>query len=322
MVLMLAIPSFALAFTAQGGESVIVSTPISDDLYVAGNRVSVQSSIIGDLIMGGADISSEKNISQGVLAAGGNLDIGGSIGDDLRAAGGNIRIHSSITGDAVVAGGNIDIRKEATIGKDLVVVAGNIYLDGTVNGKAQITGGKVYLNGTIAKDVRITAQEIIVGSGAQIRGNLVYESTKLNPTLENIVSGTKQFIQSPLRTKNLGDFRTKTLKILFSYILLKILFLTVFGWLLYTFMEKYIHETSDILTKAPWVSLFTGISVFILVPITALLLVFTIIGIPVAMLMMAVLCFLFLFYELIGTVIWTSWTLDRYIERKEEFMME
>lgn len=251
------------------------------------------------------------------MAAGANLDFGGRIGDDLRTAGGNIRIRSTIVGDAIIAGGNVDIRKEATIGKDLVVMAGNVYLDGTVNGKAQITAGKLYLNSVITKDVRITAQDVIVGSGAQIRGNLIYESTKVNPALENIVSGTKQFIQSPVKTKNLGDFRTNVLKILFSYILLKILFLTLFGWLLYTFMEKYIHEASDILTKAPWVSLFTGISVFILVPITALILVFTIIGIPVAMLMMAVLCFLFLFYELIGTVIWTSWTLDRYMKGKK-----
>lgn len=59
MALMLAMPSFALAFTAQGGESVTVTVPISDDLYAAGNRVSVQSPITGDLIMAGAEISSE-----------------------------------------------------------------------------------------------------------------------------------------------------------------------------------------------------------------------------------------------------------------------
>ncbi|MDD5376879.1 MAG: hypothetical protein PHH16_02055 [Candidatus Gracilibacteria bacterium] len=317
-VLVLAIPSLALAFTSQAGESVTVSVPASDDLYLAGNRVSVQSPVIGDLIMAGGDISNEGNISESIMAAGGNIDIGGRIGDDLRAAGGNIRIHSAITGDAIIAGGNVDIRKDATIGKDLVVMAGNIYLDGTMNGKAQIIAGKVYLNGTIAKDVRITAQEVVVASGAQIRGNLIYESTKVNPALEGIVSGTKQFIQSPIRGKTLGDIRGKALGILLSYILLKIIFLTVFGWLLYAFMEKYIHEASDILKTSPWISLFTGISFFILVPITALVLVFTIIGIPVAMLMMAVLCFVFLFYELIGTVIWSSWILDRYMKGKKD----
>lgn len=80
-------------------------------------------------------------------------------------------------------------------------------------------------------------------------------------------------------------------------------------------MRKYIHEVSDILTKSPWISLFVGISFFILVPIIALLLVFTLIGIPVAALMMTVLVFIFIFYELIGTVIFSSWVINRYMKK-------
>lgn len=57
--LVLVVPSIALAFTAQGGESLTVSMPVSDDLYIAGTRVSVQSPITGDLFMAGSDISSE-----------------------------------------------------------------------------------------------------------------------------------------------------------------------------------------------------------------------------------------------------------------------
>lgn len=247
------------------------------------------------------------------MAAGGNLDIGGNIGDDLRAAGGNIRIHSIITGDAVIAGGNIDIRKDTVISKDLVVAAGNVYMDGTIRGKAQIMAGKVYLNGIIEKDARIVAEDVIIGSGAQIRGNLVYESTRVNPALEGIVFGAKQFTQSPMKARELRDIKANVLKFIFSYILLKILFLTVFGFALYSFMEKYIHEVSSIVTKSPWMSLFTGIAFFVLVPIIALILAFTLIGIPVAMLMMTVLVCIFVFYELIGTVIWSAWIIDHYM---------
>ena len=108
------------------------------------------------------------------------------------------------------------------------------------------------------------------------------------------------------------------MKFVFGYILLKILFLTVFGFLLYSFMEKYIHETSDILTIAPWMSLFTGISFFILVPIIAFLLAITIIGIPVSILMMGILVFVFAFYELIGVVIFASWSIHRYGSREND----
>lgn len=59
MALILTVPSIALAFTSHGGDSLNVSIPLSDDLYIAGNRVSIQTSITGDLIAAGADISSE-----------------------------------------------------------------------------------------------------------------------------------------------------------------------------------------------------------------------------------------------------------------------
>lgn len=218
----------------------------------------------------------------------------------------------------VLAGGNIDIQKDVIVGKDLVVAGGNIYLDGAIRGKTQIMGGKVYLNGIINKDANITAEEIIVSSGAQIRGNLVYKSLKTNPALEGIVSGTKQFTEMPVNEKSFENPRSKMLGFVFSYILLKILFLTVFGFILYTFMGKYIRETSDIVKTAPWNSLFTGIAFFVLVPIVAVLLMFTIIGIPFGVLMLAVLCFVFAFYELIGTVVWASWTIDRYMKGQED----
>lgn len=59
MALVLAVPSIALAFTSQGGDSLNISVPVSDDLYAAGNRISIQTSITGDLVVAGADVSSE-----------------------------------------------------------------------------------------------------------------------------------------------------------------------------------------------------------------------------------------------------------------------
>lgn len=204
--------------------------------------------------------------------------------------------------------------RNANVAKDLAVAGGNILLDGTINGKAEIAGGKISLNGTIGKNVHIVSEDVTIGSGARILGSLVYESSKPQPMLEAIVSGTKEFKQMTVSTKNIESARESFLGVVFSYILFKILFLTLFGFLLLVTMEKYIRETSDILTESPWMSLFTGISFFILVPFVVILLMFTIIGIPVGILMMAVMCFVFAFYELIGTVVWASWTMDQYMK--------
>lgn len=301
------LPSFTLAFTIQSGEVVNVATPVTDDLYVAGSRVSIESPITGDLIMAGADLSSEQNISSDVMVAGANLNLGGQIGDDLRAAGANLRIHSTIRGDAILAGGNIDLQKEASVGNDLVVAGGNVYLDGVVNGKAEIMGGKIYLRGTIGGDVRIRAGEIIVASGATIRGNLIYESPRANPILEAIVVGQKQFIQ----IKDGQDYAKKAIGFASAYILFKILFLTIFGFLLLSYFERYFRETSDIMRRTPWMSLFTGIAFFVLVPIGAVLFALTIIGIPISVLLIMTFVLTLLFYELIGTIIFGSWVLGR-----------
>lgn len=59
VIFALCIPIIVLAFTMQGGETVNITTPVSDDLYIAGNSVIIKNNIVGDLIMAGGDLSSE-----------------------------------------------------------------------------------------------------------------------------------------------------------------------------------------------------------------------------------------------------------------------
>lgn len=97
-----------------------------------------------------------------------------------------------------------------------------------------------------------------------------------------------------------------------AYFLWKMLFLFVFGSLALFFFRKGAHAVSLTLSGTPWTSLFAGISYFVLLPIAATVFAFTVIGIPISILLFAVFALSFVFYELVGTVVWSAWAIDRY----------
>lgn len=301
-----AVPA-ASAFTYQSGRSLSVLETVNDDLYANGSRVSVESPINGDLVAFGQDVSVVSDVSEGSVLAGANLEIRGKTGDDLKAAGMEIRLSGPVAGDAVLAGRSVHIGSGATVSKDLVVAGGDVYLDGTVAGKAEIRAARLYLNGSIGRDANLHVGEVIVGNNARINGNLTYWSPKSNPGLENVTTGEKRFVDVGTERQAEGVFA-----LVGAYFLWKMLFLFVFGSLALFFFRRGSHRVSEMLAVSPWTSLFAGISYFVLLPIAAVVFAFTVIGIPISILLFAVFALSFVFYELVGTVVWSAWAIDRY----------
>ncbi len=74
-------------------------------------------------------------------------------------------------------------------------------------------------------------------------------------------------------------------------------------------MGRYIREASDILQAQPFKSFFTGFVFFVLLPVVGVLLAITVIALPFGILSFVLFGLTFLFYELIGTVVLSSWIL-------------
>jgi cytoskeletal protein CcmA (bactofilin family) len=147
----------ALAFTAQGGEDVVINEDVNDDLYVGANTITINAVIKGDLVAAGSVVTIGPNgkVEGDLLAVGQSVIIQGQVLDDARAAGTLVRLEgrASVGDDLVAAGAAIETRPETQIAGTAVLVCGQGLLAGVVAEDLKFSGGGLELNGQVTGDV-------------------------------------------------------------------------------------------------------------------------------------------------------------------------
>ena len=210
-IVFFALASPLFAFTVKGGQDVLISENVTDDLYVSGSTVFVTGNIDGDLIVSGGRLTVDGGVTEDLMIAGGFIDVNGEIGDDIRAAGGVITINGPVADDLVVAGGTINITDKGVIGGDLVVTGGQINIAGDISGKMMASGGNITLSGKVLKDVEIEdAGNLKIEKTAEIGGNLTYSSSQKAQIADGAqINGEVKFteIREPVRQKTPVEVR-------------------------------------------------------------------------------------------------------------------
>ncbi|HEU5296125.1 MAG TPA: polymer-forming cytoskeletal protein [Burkholderiaceae bacterium] len=168
--------AFALALLAQ-------RAPAQDDhahvrlggaVFVAGGMLSVREPVAGDLFAAGGHVEVDGAIGGDAMAAGGRLRVAGDVGQALRAAGGEVIVQGRVGHSARVAGGHIEFGPKSEVLGDLSVGAGQIRLLGSVHGDVQAAGGRLRIDGPVGGDVLATTGQVELGPNARIAGKLRY----------------------------------------------------------------------------------------------------------------------------------------------------
>lgn len=233
------------------GRDQMISQPVDRDLIVAGNNVTVSSTVAGDTYVAGGQVNITGNIAENLIVAGGNVTISGTIGKNLIVAGGEVKIEDSANVNGyVLAGGNI-----------------------------------VNINGQFAGPVRVGASEFTVGDKAKIRGDLEADVTKSNVSPTASIAGEKKINIYENRTPNRMDWINREtfsgLRIIgfLSKLIILLILTRLFGYLI-----KPIAELSKSFLR----NLGIGFLILIIVPFLVVGLLATIIGIPLAVIILFV----------------------------------
>jgi hypothetical protein len=253
------------------GETIEINAPIGNDLIVAGANIVISSAVQGD-----------------VLAAGAELRTKGKIEGNIRIAGGNLRIENEVEKNATLAGGIVILDENSVINGDVIVAGGNIELRGTIRGDVKGVGENIVLAGPIEGnvDLKLDSQEgkLTLLPGALIKGNLTYSA----PEEADIKSGAEvlgEIFKKPIKEIPSRQLSKKIFGFGFLFLKLISLFgLLVVGLVIISLIPgvKVREITNQMMTK-PLPSFGWGIIVLIISPVIFLLLFFTIIGIPLAL---------------------------------------
>ena len=175
-------------------------------------------------------------------------------------------------GDAAIVrtGESITISREQIVDGDVVAIGGSVTVLGEVRGDVVALGGNVALRegASISGDAVAIGGRIKREEGSHLGGQDI--------GMNFIPSG---FIHTPHDNSDSSLLR-------FGALLSFGLFLLLLGWLLSVLAEKRMQTCGAFFVLHPWKSLWTGLAIVLLSPAAFVLLCVTIVGIPVALLML------------------------------------
>lgn len=283
---------FALSVTTASatdfkmGENVLLEGTTVGDQYLLGGNITVKSDIAGDLYVAGGNVTINGNVANDTVIAGGKVNIMGNVSGDLRVIGGQVAVYGNISEDLVISGGQVDIGKNAVINGDVFAGAGILSIDGSVVKGLHGVLGTLMLNGSVGGDIVINVQDKMeIASSARVGGSFNYTSMIASQIPTGVVSGKVSF----------NKFQTEEAKesLLYLYLAERIwsfagilILALLMSFLAPNLLKKAPAVTKENILKAFGIGLLTMIGAFI----GSLILFTTLVGIPLAMIVLAAAC--------------------------------
>ena len=292
-ILIVVLSGFTLTYANEiynGMDMVITEEQLMEGDYIrASNRIINKGKITGDFIVAANEINHQGIIEGDLIAAASEIGLLGIVNGDIRVIAANILIEGEVSKNASMVGSRIVQYKDSIIDGSIHAFSSNLDIRGYIGGDISGANQNTIISGTVKGNIYVYTESIKLLPDAIIEGNLTYVSEapqNINPQqvrgkIEHrypTVSSRRDFanqIQSAIKKASIFS------KIIFmlSYLIAGIL-------LIWAFKRPY-ERASDVIQERPWYSIGLGVSILICVPIVAVILLITIIGIPFSLIGMA-----------------------------------
>ncbi len=191
------------------------------------------------------------------------------------AIGGEVTVSAPVAGGVRVAAGKLTITKEAAISGNVNAAAGEVIMDGSIDGRLHAAAGHVLINGPVKGDASIAAGVLDLGPDARIGGKLTFHGEELNRDPASQVAGgvehkvgySRWHDRSPAERFLRGWIWTSGLMLLAA--------------LIAAALPGPSNRMADELRQRPWITLGLGFVTLATIPVAAVMLMMTIIGIPI-----------------------------------------
>ncbi len=282
-------------FVAAGAPT--VSEPVKGDLFIAGGSIDVDAPVDGDVVVAGGRARLGDEVTQSVYAAGGQITLNGKIGRNVRAA-----------------GGRIEVGRQAQIGGNLTMVGGQLRLRGGVAGYVQVGAGSVLIDAPVTGDVSVTAGRVELGPRARIGGKLrVRSRDELKQAPEAQVLGGIERQAFPPRRERAGErLGPHGERIASAGGWIWTVGLMLVGVVLVAMLPRFFGGVAQALREQPAWAAGIGFIVLICTPVAALVLLMTIVGAPLALLLVPLYLALLLIGYVSAGIALGDWALARW----------
>lgn len=301
----------ATDFVSKGHYSLAPDQSITNELWMKAQTISMAGTAQDDLFLltEGSTAMSTNGVPSLLLtgamqadvwAAGESILVSGPVARHARLIGFNsVSVNGAVKRNLIAIGSTVSVGEKAEISGNALLAGRDVLAYGTIHGKTRIYGTQVTLSGQFDGDLTITASDITVMPGTHIAGNLNYLMDK-NLILDSKVVLDGKLIKitplpvnrpSPLSWKSLLPGIIWQAGLFFGALLVGMTFVSFFPGVTAISTMK--------LSESFWRCTLLGFVAFCLIPMAAFFLIFTLVGLPLSI----VLILLYLVALYVGKII-------------------
>jgi cytoskeletal protein CcmA (bactofilin family) len=295
------IEASAVGFISTNEYRVAAGETVTDEQWVLADTAETEGLHKNDLFIGGGTSLTLNGIYEGNVwgLARGDTILGGRCERNVRLAGKTVRIDGAVEGNLMAMAETIIVTTNAVVGGNAKLVGTSIIQEGRIAGDASITAARVAtLGGTIGGRAEVYAPDILFSRGAAVRGDLTYAADKELLPPEGMVGGRLARVVPERPPLFSADRLISQAMWFFAAFLVGVPFIA--------FFPMTTAMAAQLTKNAPWKCLLTGFLAFIALPVTGFMCVFSIIGLPLGTLILALwAAMLYLSRIIVGLVLGT-----------------
>ncbi len=286
--LLVALPLFgwvavAHAQSFRSGSEITVSSGqvVNSSLYASGNTIDIAGVVNGDIYCAGQNVVVSGTVDGDVICAGQNVTVSGTVRGSVRLAGQTVTVSGRVTGSASLAGQTVTVPSKGSIGRDVGIMASTTTLSGEVGRDVAFAGEGLTVSGTVGRNVQARLDQLTLADGAQVGGNVAYTSAnKVQQAASAQVAGTVVQTQPPVSSPVWAVSFIAGLWLFIIYLFFALLLVAL---VLVLVWPQVFHQATGYARRHMGKTFLVGLVASIVVPAVLLVLVFTVIGIPLAL---------------------------------------
>lgn len=283
LTLMLITAPPVMAFETRSGTNVVIGSgeTIEGDLYVIAANITIDGTVNGDVFAAGQTININGTVNGGVSLAAMNVNISGEVTGGARVAGRTVRVSGNIGRDLLASSNSVNLEQSSTIGGDVNLYSGTNTLGGTIEGTVTGSMDNMTISGTVQEGVNIRVDNLTLAPSANIQGDLTYTSRN-TATIESGATVGGETTQIIPEDEDGRDIRVGITGAILGGIWAYLAIFVIGLVLIFAFMRR-LKKLALSIRYHPLACLGWGALIFFVTPIAAVLVMFTVIGVPLGL---------------------------------------
>ena len=287
---------------------------VDDDLFIAGADIAIEGTVNGDVYAAGNTITISGIVNGDVIAVGQTITVSGSVRDDLRAAAQSIQLTGAKIGDSVSVATQTLTVDGSSIGGGILVAAESASLRSPVGRGIVGALNRLNVDSLVGKDIRVVLDQLTLGAGARVGGEVVYQSGK-----EARVDEGARLAGGLRRTQPRAE---PAFQLGLGYKIWSLLGTVLVGLVLMRLFPRVFEQSRDLINHQPWPIAGWGLLVVLATIPAAIVVAITIIGIPLALLTLLGYFVMFYLAKFFAIYAITNWAWTRYkLKKRSPYMI-